>query len=71
VKGVRAIFRLRYYVDTESGNEQVIHSLGTAVISPDGKLIKPYRGNEWKPEEVLNDLRAAAQNANSVTDERR
>jgi cytochrome oxidase Cu insertion factor (SCO1/SenC/PrrC family) len=62
---------LRYYVDTESGNEHIIHSLGTAVISPVGRLIKLYRGNERKPEEVLNDLRAAAQNADPVTDERR
>lgn len=36
----------------------VDHSLRTAVIAPDGKLYKLYRGNEWKPAEVLNDLRA-------------
>jgi len=34
------------------------HSLRTAVIAPDGKLYKLYRGNEWKPAEVLDDLRA-------------
>jgi protein SCO1/2 len=37
--------------------ELVDHSLRTAVIAPDGKLYKLYRGNEWKPSEVLNDLR--------------
>ncbi|MDQ1558369.1 MAG: hypothetical protein QOD32_1429 [Pyrinomonadaceae bacterium] len=37
---------------------QIDHSLRTAVIAPDGKLHKLYRGNEWKPAEVLNDLRA-------------
>jgi protein SCO1/2 len=37
--------------------ELVDHSLRTAVIAPDGKLYKLYRGNEWKPGEVLNDLR--------------
>jgi protein SCO1/2 len=37
--------------------EQIIHSLRTAVVTPDGKLFKVYRGNEWKPEEVLNDLK--------------
>jgi len=26
------------------------------VISPDGKVHKVYRGNEWKPEEVLRDV---------------
>ncbi|MET0621930.1 MAG: SCO family protein [Pyrinomonadaceae bacterium] len=37
---------------------QVTHSLRTAVVTPDGKLYKIYRGNEWKPEEVLSDLRS-------------
>jgi protein SCO1/2 len=37
--------------------EQINHSLRTAVIAPDGKLYKLYRGNEWKSAEVLNDLR--------------
>ncbi|MFN2416193.1 MAG: SCO family protein, partial [Pyrinomonadaceae bacterium] len=36
---------------------QVTHSLRTAVVTPEGKLYKVYRGNEWKPEEVLDDLR--------------
>lgn len=58
VKGIAQFFGLRYYHDTESGQDQVIHSLRTAVISPEGKLLKLYRGNEWKPEEVLSDLRA-------------
>ncbi|MDQ3803294.1 MAG: SCO family protein [Acidobacteriota bacterium] len=39
----------------ESG--QVVHSLRTALVAPDGKVYKIYRGNEWKPEEVLADLR--------------
>ncbi|HKP73235.1 MAG TPA: SCO family protein [Pyrinomonadaceae bacterium] len=37
--------------------DQIVHSLRTAVIAPDGKLYKLYRGNEWKPAEVLSDLR--------------
>jgi protein SCO1/2 len=36
---------------------QVIHSLRTAVVGADGRLLKIYRGNEWKPEEVLSDLK--------------
>jgi protein SCO1/2 len=40
---------------------QVIHSLRTAVVTPEGRLFKLYRGNEWKPAEVLNDLKAAAE----------
>lgn len=41
---------------TQEG-EQINHSLRTAIIAPDGKLYKLYRGNEWKPAEVINDLR--------------
>lgn len=37
--------------------DQIIHSLRTAVVKPDGKLYKIYRGNEWKPDEVLSDLK--------------
>ncbi len=37
---------------------QITHSLRTALISPDGKIYKVYRGNEWKPSEVMNDLKA-------------
>lgn len=58
VKGVAQFFGLRYYHDTESDDEQVIHSLRTAIIGGDGKLLKLYRGNEWKPAEIINDLKA-------------
>lgn len=57
VKGISQFFGLRYYHDTQTGDEQVIHSLRTAVIGPDGKLFKLYRGNEWKPEEIVADLK--------------
>jgi protein SCO1/2 len=60
VKGIAQFFGLRYFHDTESGDEQVIHSLRTAVIGPDGKLFKLYRGNEWKPEEITADLKTLA-----------
>jgi cytochrome oxidase Cu insertion factor (SCO1/SenC/PrrC family) len=29
----------------------------TAIVGPDGKVIKLYRGNEWKPDEVLSELK--------------
>lgn len=56
VKGIAQFFGLRYYKDTQSGKEQVVHSLRTAVIGPDSKIVKVYRGNDWKPDEVLKDL---------------
>jgi protein SCO1/2 len=60
VKGVAQYFGLRYY-QSDSGEQQVIHSLRTAVIGPDGKVLKVYRGNEWKPEELTLDLKKALQ----------
>lgn len=35
------------------------HSLRTVLVAPDGKLVKLYRGNDWKPEEVAADIRTA------------
>jgi protein SCO1/2 len=57
VKKITEFFGLKYFKD-ESGQAKVIHSLRTAVIGPDGKLYKYYRGNEWKPDEVLADLKS-------------
>lgn len=57
VKGIAQFFGLRYYHDTESDDEQVIHSMRTAIVGSDGKLLTLYRGNEWKPEEVLTELK--------------
>jgi protein SCO1/2 len=56
VKGIAQFFGLRYYNNEQSGNQQIIHSLRTAIIGPDGKLLKLYRGNEWKPETIVSDL---------------
>jgi len=53
VRRLAEFFGLIYKAD----GEQVIHSLRTAVVTPEGKLFKVYRGNEWKPDEVLSDLR--------------
>jgi protein SCO1/2 len=53
VRRLAQFFGLTY--QEESG--QIIHSLRTALVGPDGRVYKIYRGNEWKPEEVLADLR--------------
>ncbi len=58
VKGIAKYFGLRYFKDTPSGEEQVIHSLRTALIGPDGKIVKVYRGNDWKPEELVKEIQA-------------
>ena len=59
VKKITEYFGLNYFKD-ESGQAKIIHSLRTAVIGPDGKLYKYYRRNEWKPEEIINDLKELA-----------
>ena len=60
VKGIAQFFGMRYFHDTSSGEEQVIHSLRTGIIGPDGKLFKLYRGNDWKPDQIVEDLTALA-----------
>jgi protein SCO1 len=52
VKAVAEFFGLNYW--PEKG--QVIHGLRTALITPDGKVFKVYRGNDWNPEEVLKEV---------------
>jgi protein SCO1/2 len=63
VKRIAEFFGLRYFKDSSTGEDQVMHSLRTAVIDPAGKLVKLYRGNEWKPAEVADDLKSLASNA--------
>lgn len=57
VKAVAQFFGLTYYPE----QDQITHSLRTAIIAPDGKVYKVYSGNEWKPEEAVSDLRALKQ----------
>jgi len=34
----------------------ITHTLRTAIVGADGKLVKVYTGNEWTPEQILADL---------------
>ena len=43
------------FVTEEQG--QITHSLSTAILSPDGLVYKSYNGNDWRPADVLADLR--------------
>jgi protein SCO1/2 len=38
----------------------ITHTLRTAIVDADGKLVKTYIGNEWTPEQVLSDLKPVA-----------
>ncbi len=52
VKNVAQFFGLNYWPE----KDQIIHGLRTAIVAPDGSVFKVYRGNEWKPEDVIRDL---------------
>jgi len=52
VKKSAHFFGLSYW--RESG--QIIHSLRTALVGPDGRLVRLYRGNDWTPDEVIAEL---------------
>jgi protein SCO1 len=52
VRQVAEFFGLTYW----SENGQIIHALVTALVGPDGKVAKVYRGNDWQPSQVVADL---------------
>jgi protein SCO1 len=54
IRRLAQFFGLAY--KEESG--QVIHAMRTALVRPDGRVHKIYRGGDWKPAEVLADMRA-------------
>jgi len=58
VKNVADFFGLKYEKDPNDKN-QIIHSLRTAVITPDGKVKSMLRGSDWTAEDLVNELRAA------------
>jgi protein SCO1 len=58
VRAIADFFGLRYEVDPND-KTQIIHSLRTAVISPDGKVTKIFSGNDWTPNDLLRELKAA------------
>jgi protein SCO1/2 len=52
IQEITGYFGLAY--EQQSG--QIIHSLVTALIGPDGKLVRIYNGNQWRPDEILAEL---------------
>lgn len=43
----------------------ITHSLSTAVIGPDGKIVTWYHGVDWTPDTIMKDLRQASQSDSS------
>jgi protein SCO1/2 len=52
VKKIAEYFGLVYYPE----KDQIIHALRTVIVGPDGKVVKIYTGNDWKPEEVIEEI---------------
>lgn len=45
--------------EPDTPGSALVHNLRTAVIDPDGRLVKAYSGNMWTPAELIADLTAA------------
>src|SRR5215217_2716179 len=53
VKEIAQFFGLTYFPE----KDQIIHALRTVIVNPDGKVGKIYGGNDWKPEDVVEELK--------------
>jgi protein SCO1 len=53
VKDAAQFFGLRYFAE----QDQIIHGLRTVIVTPEGKVAKVYTNNEWKPEEVVSEIK--------------
>lgn len=53
VKKIAEYFGLTYFPD----KDQIVHALRTVIITPDGKVAKIYSGNDWKPDEVVDEMK--------------
>ena len=52
VKKIAEYFGLTYFPQ----EDQIMHALRTVIVSPDGKVVKIYSGNDWKAEEVVTQM---------------
>lgn len=59
-RSIADFFGLRYEQD-ENDKTQIIHSLVTAVIGPDGKVFSIVKGNDWTTEDLFRDMKKALQ----------
>lgn len=49
IQKIASFFGLSYWQE----NGQIIHGPRTIVISPEGRIVRIFRGNDWQPEEVV------------------
>jgi cytochrome oxidase Cu insertion factor (SCO1/SenC/PrrC family) len=50
-----------------SDGGQIVHSLSTTVISPEGTVYKWYEDNQWTPNDLVADATGALQQDNGST----
>jgi len=63
VKDIAQFFGLTYFPE----KDQIIHSLRTVIVNPEGKVAKIYSGNEWKPEEIVSELKRVQSSSFSLS----
>jgi len=54
VKKIAEYFGLTYIPE----KDQIIHGLRTVIVNPEGKVAKIYTGNDWNPEEVVDEIKS-------------
>lgn len=59
VREIADFFGLRYETD-EKDKTQINHSLRTAIIDPDGKIVEVISGNDWTADDLARKLNAVA-----------
>jgi protein SCO1/2 len=55
-----ADFAAAFSIHVERNGPFLDHTLATAVIGPDGRIVEIWRGNSWKVDELVDVLRRAA-----------
>jgi protein SCO1 len=53
VKEMAQFFGLGYFAD----KDQIIHALRTVIVDPNGKVVKVYGDNQWRVDEVVDELK--------------
>jgi protein SCO1/2 len=41
----------------EKEQDQIVHSLRTALLDSSGKIAAVYNGNDWRPDDAIKDLK--------------
>ena len=59
VRKIADFFGIRYEVDAND-KTQINHNLRTAIVSPEGNVVKMFAGSDWAAAELLKEMKDAA-----------